>query len=72
MMFEVLCELCLHTEGVDGNGKPDFACPNCGVANWLGPFFRTPQRFSRRNSRLVLTSSHYVHAGQTERRMHPR
>ena len=72
MMYEVLCELCLRTKAVDGDAKPDFACRTCGVDAWLGPFFRIPQRFSRRDSRLVLTSPLYVHAGQAERRMRPR
>lgn len=71
-MYEVLCERCWHTEPVDLDRLPD-ACPECGADSaWVGPFVRTPQRFSRRDGWLVLTSPLYVHAGQVERRARPR
>ena len=72
-MYEVLCERCWHTEAVDGDRVPAYACPNCKVEHtWLGPFAQAPQRFSRKDSWPVLTSPLYVHAGQTDRRTNPR
>ena len=72
-MYEVLCERCWHTEAVQGDEKPAYACPTCGADEaWLGPFAQAPQRFSRRESWPVLTSPLYIHAGQTDRRTRER
>ena len=72
-MYEVLCERCWNTEGVQGEEMPSNACPACGAQGaWLGPFAQAPQRFTRRDSWPVLTSPLYVHAGQTDRRTAPR
>jgi hypothetical protein len=72
-MYEVLCERCWHTEAVEGDQLPDYACPACAAEGaWLGPFAQAPQRFTRRDSWPVLTSPLYVHAGQTDRRARPR
>ena len=72
-MYEVLCERCWNTEGVEGEHLPDYACPVCGTeGSWVGPFAQAPQRFSRRESWPVLTSPLYVHAGQADRRVRSR
>jgi hypothetical protein len=72
-VYEVLCERCWHTEGVEADARPDHACPGCGAeGTWVGPFVATPLRFSRRDSWPVLTSPLYVHAGQPDRRARPR
>jgi hypothetical protein len=72
-MYEILCERCWHTEAVDGETRPDHACPTCGAnESWLGPFAQAPQRFSRRESWPVLTSPLYMHAGQADRRARDR
>jgi hypothetical protein len=71
-MYEVLCERCWHTEGVEGETVPDYACPSCDATGaWLGPFAQA-QRFTRRDSWPLLTSPLYVSAGRTDRRTNPR
>jgi hypothetical protein len=72
-MYEVLCEQCWHTEAVDGGSMPDHPCPNCDAeGSWVGPFAQASRQFSRRESWPVLTSPHYAHAGQVDRRINPR
>jgi hypothetical protein len=72
-MYQVLCERCWHTEDVEGDRLPDYACPSCKADRaWRGPFAEAREQLSRRESWPVLTSPLYAHAGQVERRAHPR
>lgn len=72
-MYEVLCECCWHTEAVVGDRIPEYPCPSCRTErSWVGPFVKTPERFSHRASWPVLTSPHYAHAGKPDRQIRAR
>ena len=75
-MYEVLCERCWNTEVVESDeqsAKPDHACPDCGATDsWVGPFASAERIKRPSDSWPVLTSPHYVHAGQPDRRLRPR
>jgi hypothetical protein len=72
-MYEVLCERCWHTQPVEGDARPEHACPACGATDtWLGPFAESEGKPSRRDSWPTLTSPLYKYAGRTDRRTNPR